>query len=57
MDGETGVAVWSRDEHQNALLDNLVLLHADNAFGGHFKRELTDYYDMEVAISRSPVGV
>lgn len=56
-DGKTGVAVWTRAKRQNALLDDLVLLHADSTFGGHFKRELTDYYDMDVAISRSPVGV
>jgi putative transposase len=56
-DGKAGVVVWEQAEHLNPLLDDLVLIHADSTFGGHFKEQLETVYDMEVVISRSPVEV
>jgi putative transposase len=56
-DGQAGVMVWEQAEHLNPLLDDLVLLHADSTFGGHFKEKLETIYDMEVIISKSPIDV
>jgi putative transposase len=56
-DGQAEVMVWEQAEHLNPLLDDLVLLHADSTFGGHFKEKLETTYDMEVIISKSPIDV
>ena len=55
--GKAGVLVWEQARHLNPLLDDLVLVHADSTFGGHFKEKLETVHDMEVVISRSPVDV
>jgi putative transposase len=39
------------------LLDDLVLIHADSTFGGHFKEQLETIYDMGVLVFCSPVEV
>lgn len=54
-DGKAGLLLWEQAEHLNPLLDDLVLMHAESRFGGHFKEQLETIYDMEVIISRSPV--
>lgn len=54
-DGKAGVWLWEQAEYLNPLLGDLVLMHADSAFGGHFKQHLETIYDLRVVISKSPV--
>ncbi|MGA0557204.1 IS5 family transposase [Larkinella sp. VNQ87] len=54
-DGKAGVVLWEQARLLNPLLDDLVLIYADSTFGGHFKKQLETFYDMNVTISRSPI--
>lgn len=54
-DGKAGVLVWEQARQMNPLLEEVVKMHADSTFGGHFKEELETNHDLEVIISRSPV--
>ena len=54
-DGQAGVIFWEQAELLNPLLDDLVLMYADSTFGGHFKAQLENIYDMRVIIPKSPI--
>ena len=54
-DGQAGVLFWEQAEHLNPLLDDLLLMYADSTFGGHFKEQLENIYDMRVVISKTPI--
>ncbi|MBD2705463.1 IS5 family transposase [Spirosoma sp. BT702] len=55
-DGKAGILHWEQAKHLNPLLDDLVLMYADSAFGGHFKEQLETIYDMRVVIPKSPIN-
>lgn len=54
-DGQAGVLFWEQAKHLNPLLDDLLLMYADNTFGGHFKDQLENIYDMGVVITKTPI--
>ncbi len=55
-DGTTAVKYWSRMFFDNELLQNTKLIFADGTFGGTFRQEMEDKYNISVEIPQVPIA-
>jgi len=55
-DGTTAAKYWSSMYNNNELLQNIKLVFADGTFGGTFRKEMEDRYNIGVEIPKIPIA-
>ena len=55
-DGTTAIKHWGTMCFDNELLQNIKLIFADGTFGGTFRKEMAEKYNIEVEIPKIPIA-